>query len=39
MGMLRSLVSNKNFSKILPSNGLHLGSGKLSQGGLKVLDL
>jgi len=32
-----SLVSNKNFSKILPSNGLGQGQGKVGQGGQKVL--
>jgi len=32
-----SLVSNKNFSKILPSNGLGPGPGEVGQGGLKVL--
>jgi len=34
-----SLVSNTNFSKILPSNGLRPGSGKVGQGGLKDLHL
>jgi len=29
-----SLVSNKNFSKILPSNGLGPGPGEMGQGGL-----
>ena len=32
-----SLVSNKNFSEILPSNGL--GPGEVGQGGLKVFYL
>jgi len=32
-----SLVSSKNFSEILPSNGLSPGQGEVSQGGLKVL--
>ena len=32
-------VSNKNFSEILPSNGLGLGPSKVGQGGLKVLHL
>jgi len=32
-----SLVSNKNFSEILPSNGLGPGPGEVGQGGLKVL--
>ena len=32
-----SLVSNKNFSEILPSNGWCPGPGKVGQGGLKVL--
>ena len=34
-----SLVSNKNFSEILPSNGLGPGPGEVSQVGLKVLHL
>jgi len=34
-----SLVSNKNFSEILPLNGWHPGPGKVGQGGLKVLYL
>jgi len=34
-----SLVSNKNFSEILPSCGLGLGPGKVGQGDLKVLHL
>jgi len=34
-----SLVSNKNFSKILPSNSLSPGSGEVGQGGLKVFHL
>jgi len=34
-----SLVCNKNFSEILPSNGLGSGPGKVGQGGLKVLHL
>jgi len=34
-----SLVSNKNFSEILPSNGLSPGPGKVGHGGLKVLQL
>jgi len=33
-----SLVSNKNFSEIPPSNGCRPRSGKVGQGGLKVLD-
>jgi len=32
-----SLVSNKNFSEKLPSNGLGPGPGKMGQVGLKVL--
>jgi len=31
-----SLVSKKNFSKILPSNGLGPGPGEVGQGGLKA---
>jgi len=31
-----SLVSNKNFSEILPPNGWRPGPGKVGQGGLKV---
>ena len=31
------LVSNKNFSEILPSSSLHLGPGEVGQGGLKAL--
>ena len=34
-----SLVSNKNFSEILPSNGLGPGAGEVDQDGLKVLQL
>jgi len=34
-----SLVSSKNFSKILPPNGWHPGPGKVGQGGLKALHL
>ena len=34
-----SLVSNKNLSKILPSNGLGPGPGEVGQVGLKVLHL
>jgi len=34
-----SLVSIKNFSKILPSNGWRPGPSKVGQGGLKVLHL
>jgi len=34
-----SLVSNKNFSKILPHNSWRPGPGKVGQGGLKVLHL
>jgi len=34
-----SLVSHKNFSEILPSNGLGPGPGEVGQGGLKVLHL
>ena len=34
-----SLVSNVNFSEILPSNGWHPGPGKVGQGGLEVLHL
>ena len=34
-----SLISNKNFSEILPSNGLDPGPGEVGQGGLKVLHL
>jgi len=34
-----SLVSNKNFSEILPSTGLGPGPGEVGQGGLKVLHL
>jgi len=34
-----SLISNKNFSKILPSNSLDPGPGEVGQGGQKVLDL
>jgi len=34
-----SLVSNKNFSEILPSNGWRPGPGKVGQGGLKVFHL
>jgi len=30
-----SLVSNKNFGEILPSNGLGLGAGEVDQGGLE----
>jgi len=32
-------VSNKNFSKILASNGWHPGPGKVGQGGPKVFHL
>jgi len=32
-------VSNKNFSEILPSNGLSPEPGEVGQGGLKVLHL
>jgi len=31
-----SLVSNKNFSEILPPNGWHPGPGKVGQGAQKV---
>jgi len=34
-----SLVSNENFSEILPSNGLGSGPGEVGQGGQKVLHL
>jgi len=34
-----SLVSKKNFRKILPSSGLGPGAGEVGQGGLKVLHL
>ena len=34
-----NLVSNKNFSKILPSNSLGPGPGEVGQGGLKALYL
>jgi len=34
-----SLVSNKNFSEILPSNGLSPEPGEVGQGGLKVFHL
>ena len=34
-----SLVSNKNFSEILPSKGWRPESGKVGQGGLRVLHL
>jgi len=34
-----SLVSYKNFSKVLLSNGLGLGPGEVGEGGLKVLHL
>jgi len=34
-----SLVSNKNFSEILPSNGFRSGPGEVGQGGVKVLHL
>jgi len=34
-----SLVSNKNFSEILSSNGWCLGLGEVEQGGQKVLHL
>ena len=34
-----SLVSSKNFSKILPPSGWRPGPGKVGQGGLKVLHL
>jgi len=34
-----SLVSNKNFSEILPSNSLSPGPGKVGRGGLKVFHL
>jgi len=34
-----SLVSNKNFSEILPYSGLGPGPGEAGQGGLKVLHL
>jgi len=34
-----SLVSNKNFSEILPSNSLGPGPGEVGQGGQKVLHL
>jgi len=34
-----SLISNKNLSEILPSNGLNPGPGKAGQGGLIVLHL
>jgi len=34
-----SLVSNKNFMKILPSNSFGKGPGEVGQGGLKVLHL
>jgi len=34
-----SLVSNKNFSEILPSNGWHPGPGEVGQGGRAVLHL
>jgi len=34
-----SLVSNKNFSEILPSNGWCLGPDEVGQGGQKVLHL
>jgi len=32
-----SLVSSKNFSKMLPLNGWRSGPGKVGKGGLKVL--
>ena len=35
----KSLVSNANFSEILPPNGWRPGPGKVGQGGLKVLHL
>jgi len=34
-----SLISNKNFSEKLPSNGLSLGPGDVDQGGLKGFNL
>jgi len=34
-----SLVTNKNFSEILPSNGWRPGPGEVGQGGQKVLHL
>jgi len=34
-----TLVSNQNFSKIIPSIGLGPGPGKVGQGGLKVFQL
>jgi len=34
-----NLVSSKNFSEILPHNGLRPGPDKVGQGGLKVLHL
>jgi len=34
-----SLVSNKNFNEILPSNGLGPGPGEVGQGGLIVFHL
>jgi len=34
-----SLVSNKNFSEIQPSNALRPGPGEVGQGGLKVFHL
>jgi len=34
-----SLVSNKNFSEMLPPNGWRPGLGKVAQGSLKVLHL
>ena len=34
-----SLLSNKSFSEILPSKGLHPGPCEVGQGGLKALHL
>jgi len=34
-----SLVSNQNFSDILPSDGWQRGPGKVGQGGQKLLHL
>jgi len=34
-----SLVTNKNFSEILPSNGFGPRPGEVAQGGLKVFHL
>ena len=34
-----SLLSNKNFIEILPSNGLSPGPGEVGQGGLQVFHL